>query len=192
MLLTALACCQTGAAQVTLTEGADISVDVAADGRIVMDLLGGIWVVPAKGGSAEPLNAGVLPAERPRWSPDASAIVFEARAEQRSGLYLYDFASDGVRALGDGHYSDREPDWHPNGERVVFASQRHDSGLDLWELDVATGLSWRITSHPGDESEPAWSADGRRSLGARAAAFRPARPRTRGLRGTPVRAVLAA
>ena len=149
------------AAQVTLTEGADISVDVSADGRIAMDLLGGIWVVPLKGGNAEQLNAGLLPAERPRWSPDASAIVFEASAEQRSGLYLYDVASDTVRALGDGHYPDRQPDWHPDGERVVFASQRHDTGLDLWELDIPTGVPWRITSHPGDESEPAWSADGR-------------------------------
>ena len=161
VLLAILACCPMAAAQVTLTEGADISVDVSADGRIVMDLLGGIWVVPGKGGTAEPLNAGLLPAERPRWSPDAAAIVFEARAEQRSGLYLYDFASDEARALGDGHHSDRQPDWHPDGKRVVFVSQRHDTGLDLWELDLPTGLSWRITSHPGDESEPAWSADGR-------------------------------
>ena len=145
----------------TLTEGADISVDVAADGRIVMDLLGGIWVLPPKGGSAEQLDAGLLPAAGPRWSPDASAIVFEARSEQRSGVYLYDVASETVSALGDGHYSARQPDWHPDGERIVFASQRHDTGLDLWELDVPTGLSWRITSHPGDESEPAWSADGR-------------------------------
>ena len=161
VLLALIACCQTAFAQVTLTEGTDISVDVSADGRIAMDLLGGIWVVPAKGGTAVALNAGVLPAERPRWSPDASAILFEARGEQRSGVYLYEFASDSVRALGDGHYSDRQPDWHPDGKRIVFASQRHDTGLDLWELDVPTGLSWRITSHPGDESEPAWSADGR-------------------------------
>ncbi len=161
LLLATLACCQMAAAQVTLTEGADISVDVSADGRIAMDLLGGIWVVPLKGGNAEQLNAGLLPAERPRWSPDASAIVFEASAEQRSGLYLYDVASDTVRALGDGHYPDRQPDWHPDGERVVFASQRHDTGLDLWELDIPTDVPWRITSHPGDESEPAWSADGR-------------------------------
>ena len=160
-MLAAIACCQAAVAQVTLTEGADLSVDVAADGRIAMDLLGGIWVIPPKGGAAESLNAGLLPAERPRWSPDASAILFEARAEQRSGVYLYEFASDSARALGDGHYSDRQPDWHPDGERIVFASQRHDTGLDLWELDVPTGLSWRITSHPGDESEPAWSADGR-------------------------------
>ena len=157
----ALLCCQTAFAQVTLTEGTDISIDVAPDGRIVMDLVGGIWVVPPTGGNAEPLDAGVLPAERPRWSPDGSAIVYEARSERRHGLYVYDLAGNEVRALGEGRYSDRQPDWHPDGERVVFASQRHDTGLDLWELDVPTGLSWRITSVPGDESEPAWSADGR-------------------------------
>ncbi len=160
-LLAVLACCQPALAQVTLTEGTDISVDVAPDGRIVMDLVGGIWVVPLQGGTAEPLDAGMLPAERPRWSPDGSAIVFEARSEQRSGLYLYDLAGGELRALGAGRHSDRQPDWHPDGQRIVFASQRHDTGLDLWELDLPTGLSWRITSLPGDESEPAWSADGR-------------------------------
>ena len=160
-MLAAACCCEPALAQVTLTEGTDISVDVSSDGRIVMDLLGGIWVVPRNGGNAEPIDAGLLPAERPRWSPDDSAIVFEARSEQRSGLYLYDFVNNEARALGEGHYSDRQPDWHPDGERLVFVSQRHDTGLDLWELDVPTGLTWRLTGKPGDESEPAWSADGR-------------------------------
>ncbi len=160
-LLAALACCETTLAQVTLTEGSDINVDVSTDGRIVMDLLGGIWVLPANGGDAEHVDAGLLPAERPRWSPDATAIVFEARSEQRSGLYLYDVEIGEVRALGADRHSDRQPEWHPDGDRIVFASQRDDTGLDLWEIDVPTGLSWRMTSLPGDESEPAWSADGR-------------------------------
>ena len=161
LLLAALAGCGTAVAQVTLTEGSDISVDVSSDGRIVMDLLGGIWVLPINGGSAEHVDAGFLPAERPRWSPDAGAIVFEARSEQRSGIFLYDFADGELRPLGDQQHSDRQPDWHPDGDRIVFASQRKDTGLDLWELDVPTGISWRITSLPGDESEPVWSADGR-------------------------------
>lgn len=161
LLLAGLAGCETALAQVTLTGGSDISVDVSGDGRIVMDLLGGIWVLPMQGGSAEHIDAGLLPAERPRWSPDAGAIVFEARSEQRSGIYVYDFANDELRPLGDQRYSDRHPDWHPDGDRIVFASQREDTGLDLWELDLSTGVSWRITSLPGDESEPAWSADGR-------------------------------
>jgi hypothetical protein len=160
-LLAVLACGETALGQVTLTEGSDINVDVSADGRIVMDLLGGVWLLPPGGGNADAIDAGLLPAERPRWSPDAAAIVFEARSEQRSGLYLYHFANNEARALGDGLFSDRQPEWHPDGERIVFTSQRHDTGFDLWELDVSTGVSWRLTSLPGDESEPAWSADGR-------------------------------
>ena len=35
-LLAALLCCQSALAQVTLTEGTDISVDVAPDGRFLM------------------------------------------------------------------------------------------------------------------------------------------------------------
>ena len=66
ILLTALACCDAAVAQVTLTEGSDINVDVSTDGRIVMDLLGGIWVLPRKGGNASRIDAKLLPAERPR------------------------------------------------------------------------------------------------------------------------------
>ena len=149
------------AAQVTLTEGTNFTIDASSDGRLALDLLGGIWVLPAIGGNAEPIFSGLLPAKRPRWSPDGSTIVFEAHSAERNGLRLYDFANNEVRALGDGRYSDQYADWHPDGDRIVFASQRHDSGLDLWELDLPTGLSWRISYLPGDESEPVWSADGR-------------------------------
>jgi hypothetical protein len=148
------------AAQVTVTEGTNFSVDVSSDGRIAIDLLGGIWVLPVKGGNAEPVTSGLLPARRPRWSPDSSAILYEAQSAERNELRLFRF-DGGVTSLGDAHHSDQHASWHPDGERIVFASQRHDTGLDLWELDLQTGLSWRISSTPGDETEPAWSEDGR-------------------------------
>jgi hypothetical protein len=148
-------------AQVTLTEGTNFTIDASNDGRLAIDLLGGIWVLPSTGGNAEPVTSGLLPARRPRWSPDGEAILFEAQASGRNQLRVYRFESDDARTLGDGRYSDQQADWHPDGDRIVFASQRHDSGLDLWELDLLTGLSWRISDFPGDESEPAWSADGR-------------------------------
>jgi hypothetical protein len=148
-------------AQVTLTEGTNFTIDTSNDGRLAIDLLGGIWVLPSTGGSAEPVTSGLLPARRPRWSPDGDAILFEAQAAGRNQLRVYRFNDGDVRTLGDGRYSDRQADWHPDGDRVVFASQRHDSGLDLWELDLPTGLAWRVSDLPGDESEPTWSADGR-------------------------------
>ena len=148
-------------AQVTLTQGTNFSVDVAADGRIAIDLLGRIWIVPPKGGVARPLEQRPLPARRPRWSPDASSIVYQARSESRDTLRLYRFADAASTEISDGHYFDEYPAWHPGGERIVYSSDRADSGFDLWELDLPTRLTWRITSTPGDETEAAWSADGR-------------------------------
>jgi hypothetical protein len=148
-------------AQVTLTRGTNFSVDVAADGRLAIDLLGRIWVVPAKGGVARLLEERPLPARRPRWSPDASSIVYQARSENRDALRLYRFADGASTEISDGHYFDEYPAWHPSGERIVYSSDRADSGFDLWELDLPTRLTWRITSTAGDETEAAWSADGR-------------------------------
>jgi hypothetical protein len=163
LLLTVAALCGVlpARAQVTLTEGTNFTIDTSSDGRLAIDLLGGIWVLPATGGTAEPITSGLLPAKRPRWSPDSGAILYEAQATGRNELRVYRFENSDVQALGDGRFSDQQADWHPDGDRIVFASQRHDSGLDLWEQDLLTGLAWRISNLPGDESEPVWSADGR-------------------------------
>jgi hypothetical protein len=152
------------AAQVTLTEGTNLTVDVAADGRLAMDLLGSIWVLPAKGGNARPLATGLLSVARPRWSPGGDAILFEARAEGHNEVGIYRFEGNDVQRLGNGRYSDQQAEWHPDGDRVVFTSARHDRGLDLWETDIATGLAWRLSDRHGDETEPTWSADGRHLL----------------------------
>ncbi len=148
-------------AQVTLSQGTNFSVDAAVDGRLAIDLLGGIWIVPPRGGSSSAINLGLLPARRPRWSPDASAIVYQARAGNQDRLWLYDFADETARNISDGRYFDQHPEWHPDGNRIVYSSDRDDTGFDLWETDLPSQLSWRISHQVGDESEPAWSADGR-------------------------------
>src|SRR5690606_12434699 len=60
----------------------------------------------------------------------------------------------------DGRWFDQHPDWHPDGDRIVFSSKRHDTGFDLWQMDLGTGRASRLTRHAGDETEPAWSPDG--------------------------------
>ena len=152
------------AADVWLSEGTNISVDVAPDGQLATDLLGGLWIVPPGGGEAVPVASGERSARAPRWSPDGKRLVFEASRDDRPALGLCTLASGETRALGSETWPDREPDWHPDGSRIVFSSARDDTGFDIWELDVETGLSWRLTELPGDEREPAWSANGEHLL----------------------------
>ena len=149
-----------GHAEVTLTRGTNFSIDVAADGRIVFDLLGTIRTVPAGGGVADEIPGGPGEARNPRWSPDGAAIVFQARDGGQEQLWTWRDGDPAARRLSSGGYFDHQPDWHPDGERVVFSSDRDEDGFDIWELDVPTGLAWRLTSLPGDETQPAWSADG--------------------------------
>lgn len=149
-------------ADVVVTEGTNFSVDVCPrDGRVAMDLLGSIWIVPARGGQAQMLTDGFMTALRPRWSPDGKKILYQSGTSAGVGLWLLDIASSETSRIGDASWSNQYASWHPDGERIVYSSQRGDSGFDIWETDLPTGLSWRITGYPGDEIEPAWSANGR-------------------------------
>ncbi len=152
------------AADVYLNEGTNISADVAPDGRVAIDLLGSLWVVPAGGGAANPIASGESAARAPRWSPDGNQLVFEVNRDERPGLRLLDLAAGVTSAIGSDEFADRQADWHPDGTRIVFSSARGATGFDIWETDVETGLSWRLTEEPGDEREPAWSANGQHLL----------------------------
>ena len=44
------------------------------------------WLVPSGGGTARPITDGAMSARRPKWSPDASAIVFQGRADNQEQL----------------------------------------------------------------------------------------------------------
>ncbi len=159
--LLALCACGSAAADVYLTEGTNISVDVTNDGRAAIDLLGGIWLLPADGGEAFAIQDGLRPARRPRWSPSADALVYQASTAEHDEIWLHRQDGSFDQRLGGGPYFDQHPDWHPDGERIVFSSARNDSDFDLWEIDLPTSLTWRLSHLPGDETEPAWSDDGR-------------------------------
>lgn len=149
-------------ADVIVTEGSELHIDVSPErASIAVDLLGRIWTMPLRGGQAKLLLAEAFPAKRPRWSPDGKSILYESDTPQGARLKVYDLETRAVSALSAGQFHDQDGAWHPGGERIVFASDRNSTGLDLWERDLATGLEWRISDRPGDETEPAWSASGR-------------------------------
>lgn len=149
-------------AQVVLTEGTNLSADVSpATRRLAIDLLGSIWILDADGGDARAATGNPHWARRPQWSPDGNRIVYESASAFGSSIWLLDPENEETEHLGAGSHFDQHPDWHPDGERIVFSSERGDSGFDLWEMDLATGLSWRLSHHAGDETAPAWSPNGR-------------------------------
>ena len=163
LILTALAlfCADVVDAQQTITRGIDMAVDVASDGRYAIDLRGELWIVPGSGGDARQLTQDLKTVQRPRWSPDRQQLVYQAIVDGRQGLWLYDLDSNKSRTISGTSNFDIHPAWHPSGNKITYASDVDGSGLDLWEVDVPTGVRWRVTHTPGDETAPAWSANGR-------------------------------
>ena len=149
-------------AQTILTEGTNLHADVSTvNGRIAFDLLGSIWIVPTVGGQAQELPNTVLPARSPKWSPNGEYLLYQVNSPNGNRLWLHDMQSNTPRPLNSNLNSNQYASWHPDGERILFSSASPGSGLDLWELDIPTGLRWRITSGTGDETEAVWSANGK-------------------------------
>jgi hypothetical protein len=144
-----------------LTRGGSLSVDAADDASLLIDLAGALWVVPPGGGEAARLAIDDERVSRPRWSPAGGDIVYAVTNGEQRGLRIHSPASGTTRTVGTGDGLTLHPAWHPGGERVIFCADRRGSGFDLWEVDLATNLEWRLSSRAGDEFEPAWSADGR-------------------------------
>lgn len=149
------------AAAQTVTRGGNISAAFAPDGRIAMDLAGDIWIVPPGGGTARAVTNGLKSARRPSWSPDGTQIAYQAVSQGAPGLFIYDVESGESLRISRGSSFDMQPAWHPGGERVVYASDSTGQGFDLWEVDLLSGIHWRLSQHEGDEIGAAWSSDGR-------------------------------
>jgi len=158
------------AAEIIANDAREPGVDVSrVDGRITMNLEGNIWTMPETGGLARQHTNGIAPATRPRWSPDGKRILYQLNAPDGAQIWQLnpardtdqDTGHDSAQRISAAGQHNQDGAWHPQGERIVYASERSDTGLDIWETDLPTGLSWRLTQHDGDELEPAWSSDGR-------------------------------
>jgi Tol biopolymer transport system component len=64
------------------------------------------------------------------------------------------------RWLTQGNASDRQPCYSPDGEWVVFSSNR-SGNLDLWEVSRKTGAVRRLTDDSADDWDPGFTPDGK-------------------------------
>jgi len=148
-------------AQVTISRGTNMSVNATSDGRLAIDLRGDIWIVPGGGGEARQLTQNLKSVQRPHWSPDGRRLVYQAIADGQQGIWIHELDSGATQKVSGNSNFDLHASWHPSGERVLYASDVNGNGIDLWEYDLATGLRWRLSHRPGDETDAAWSSDGR-------------------------------
>jgi eukaryotic-like serine/threonine-protein kinase len=67
------------------------------------------------------------------------------------------------RPLTVGASRDRQPAYSPDGERIVFSSNR-SGNLDLWVLEPRTGALRQLTDDPAQDWDPGFTPDGQHVL----------------------------
>ena len=99
--------------------------------------------------------------ERPDWSPVDARFVFTGMRGGQVDLWTIEADGSGLAPLTDDLHEERGPRFSPDGRRVLFTTDRGDSGgLDLWTVDVETGREMPLVAGAGDQWDGAWSGDG--------------------------------
>jgi TolB protein len=175
--------------RLTATPGYDAEATIGPDGRIVFTSVRDgdmeIYSMNGDGSDVRRLTNSPGPDGGPWFSPDGKQIVFRGRAISdakeladyqsllKEGLWrpttleIFVMNRDGsnlrqVTRLGGANFA---PAWHPDGKRIIFASNIKDPkgrDFDLFLINLdGSGLE-QITFNPTFDGFPMFSPDGKR------------------------------
>src|SRR3546814_2931009 len=85
-----------------LTEGTGMNVDLSPDGRnLAFDLLGDVYVMPAKGGAATQITRGLAWDRRPVWSPDGNLLAYISDGTGSDNVWVVEADGTNPRSVAD-------------------------------------------------------------------------------------------
>ncbi|HEY1949562.1 MAG TPA: S9 family peptidase [Bryobacteraceae bacterium] len=100
------------------------------------------------------------------YKPTASEGLTHFNDNKRLHLYSIDIASKQSKQLTSGIYDEHSIDWSPDGQEILFVSNREPNSdeffnYDVFALKVADDSIRRITATENCEYAPIWSPDGK-------------------------------
>jgi DNA-binding winged helix-turn-helix (wHTH) protein/Tol biopolymer transport system component len=123
---------------------------------------GGIlWKANADGSNPVQLTEPTMDVILPRWSPDATQILFINLSTPNDGMHVVP-SQGGVarKLLPEDKNQESDPSWSPDGRKIAFSSRGADSKGEIRILDLD---SRQVTTLPGSQGlgSSNWSPDGR-------------------------------
>jgi dipeptidyl aminopeptidase/acylaminoacyl peptidase len=125
-----------------------------------------IAFISAADGPEADANGDPMVITRYLYKPTASEGLTRFNDNRRLHIFVVDIATKKVRQLTTGNYYEHSIDWSPNGEEILFVSNRGPDpdrffNYDIFALKVADGTIRRLSDTKSAEYRPKWSPDGR-------------------------------
>jgi Tol biopolymer transport system component len=102
----------------------------------------------------------------PSWSSDGKKIAFTGLSfEGYKDIYIFDVTTEELTKLTDDSYDDNDPSWSPDGNFIVFSSDRTELGknwsYNLFLINVNDGNVAYLTYGKQKDAAPVFSPDGK-------------------------------
>lgn len=104
---------------------------------------GGLYLIPALGGTAQRLADG---GQRPQFSPDGSKIAYWIGPDDHTGeMFVFDLATSTTRRLRQDFAAAVHPVWSPDGKSILFLGLKDAADMvhsyDWWITPVVGGTA---------------------------------------------------
>ncbi len=135
-----------------------------------------LFVVDVFTGKRKKYRLGMEGIFRPAWNPRREEIAFIGNNGEVSDIYIFDLETEELTNLTDDWFTDEMVSWAPDGENLLFVSDRgghletrspqdiedhYVDQLDIYLINRTSGKIRRITDSDYNESYPVMSSDGK-------------------------------
>ena len=133
------------------------SVSVSADNRVAYapfwhDTF--LFAVDVGSGERRQLNSHSKDNFGARFSPDGQSVVYHSTRTGNSEIWLRHLDGRPETQITDNDSWDLYPDWSPDGERMIFVSDREEG---LFKIFIANSRRWRRAAAAGSADHPGQS-----------------------------------
>jgi Tol biopolymer transport system component len=122
-----------------------------------------LWTIAPDGTNQHKLTWGAYDDREPAYSHDGNYIAFASDRDDPLGssynIWTLDLRTGALKRMTNDPSENHMPTWSPDDKEIAFSSTR--DATSVWAVDVASGVTRKVSSADGTVSAPSWGTGGK-------------------------------